>query len=193
MMASNIQDFTPVVIGNRSNGTGKQSNAGEKKGTKSTGISGKLDNQVAAKLDGDETKPPETMGSQVGKAVAAARATKKWKAEDLARQLSLTKNVILEIESGKHKRDNKLLQKMENKLGVWLTGDSERIGTSKEKEVGGKAQNGKKIATTTTKAKESGKEEIQNDTETAGDAKDSNEKDDDATEEKKEGDVVVEV
>lgn len=49
----------------------------------------------------------------------------------------MQKQVILEVESGKHKRDNQMLQKLEKKLGVWLTGDSERIGTSKTKEKDG--------------------------------------------------------
>lgn len=41
------------------------------------------------------------------------------------------KPVVVDLEAGKLKRDNKLLQKAENVLGVWLTGEAERIGTPK--------------------------------------------------------------
>ena len=39
-----------------------------------------------------------------------------------------------ELESGKHPRDNKLLQRIEKKLGVWLTGSTDRIGEPKTEE-----------------------------------------------------------
>lgn len=39
-----------------------------------------------------------------------------------------------ELESGRHPRDNKLLQRIEKKLGVWLTGSSDRIGEPKTEE-----------------------------------------------------------
>ena len=36
---------------------------------------------------------------------------------------------MVELEQGIHKKDNQLLQRLEQKLGVWLTGGSDRIGT----------------------------------------------------------------
>jgi hypothetical protein len=41
---------------------------------------------------------------------------------------------VSELESGKHPRDNKLLQRIEKKLGVWLTGSTDRIGEPKTEE-----------------------------------------------------------
>ena len=43
----------------------------------------------------------------------------------------LQKSTIIELESGKLNSDNKLLQRIENKLEVWLTGDPARLGTPK--------------------------------------------------------------
>lgn len=41
----------------------------------------------------------------------------------------------MQLEQGVHKKDNPLLQRFEKKLGIWLTGNSDRIGTPKaEKE-----------------------------------------------------------
>lgn len=43
--------------------------------------------------------------------------------------------MIAQLEQGVYKKDNRLLQRLEKKLGVWLTGDPDRIGTAKaEKE-----------------------------------------------------------
>lgn len=72
-----MQDFTPVVIGSRaksatkvlhsSNGIGTGSSVSSaKKGAGAAGISGKLDNSTAHKLDDNEVKPPETVGTKVG-------------------------------------------------------------------------------------------------------------------------------
>ena len=33
----------------------------------------------------------------------------------------MQKGIVAELESGRHPKDNKLLQKLEGKLGVWLT------------------------------------------------------------------------
>lgn len=54
--------------------------------------------------------------------------------------------MIVQLEQGIHKKDNPLLQRLEKKLGVWLTGDNERIGQPKaEKEK-------KKVAASTAKS-----------------------------------------
>lgn len=47
--------------------------------------------------------------------------------------VALQKSVIADLESGKHPRDNKLLQQLEGKLGIWLTGNPERLGEPKTK------------------------------------------------------------
>lgn len=66
---SAFQDFEPVVIRNvnatKSSGTINQ--GGEKKKLGATGISGKLDNQTAHKLDDDAPRPPDSIASDVGK------------------------------------------------------------------------------------------------------------------------------
>lgn len=65
---ADLQDFTPKTIGNKSaqNG-GAPKERSQVIGKKSAGLSGALDNQTAAKLDSNEAKAPETMGTQVGR------------------------------------------------------------------------------------------------------------------------------
>lgn len=57
------------------------------------------------------------------------------------------KSVIVQLEQGSHKKDNKLLQRLEKMLGIWLTGNSERIGEPKaEKEKKKKVLSAKPVA-----------------------------------------------
>jgi len=56
------------------------------------------------------------------------------------------RKVVTDLEAGTHKHDNTLLQKVENKLGIWLTGDVERHGQPKVKEFGKKNANAKASA-----------------------------------------------
>ena len=62
----------------------------------------------------------------------------------------LQKGIVAELESGRHPKDNKLLQKLEGKLGVWLT-KPELLGEPKPR--GKKASEESKPATEGGKAK----------------------------------------
>lgn len=70
--------------------------------------------------------------------------------------MNTQKSIITDLESGRHKHDNKLLQRLENKLGVWLTGDSERLGQPKTRE-----SKTSKAATTPAKAATSKKSKVE--------------------------------
>ena len=67
-----MQDYAPVTIGSRAGrGSGasatREAKAGQKKTPGSAGLSARLDNQTAAKLDSDEPKAPDTVGLVVGR------------------------------------------------------------------------------------------------------------------------------
>lgn len=67
-----MQDYTPVTIGSRAGRGGgasatREAKAGQKKTPGSAGLSARLDNQTAAKLDSDEPKAPDTVGLVVGR------------------------------------------------------------------------------------------------------------------------------
>ncbi|KAL7010168.1 hypothetical protein EMMF5_000188 [Cystobasidiomycetes sp. EMM_F5] len=155
-MAQFIQDHTVVVIGNKQAAKAAAPKITEAKKTGSAGLSAKLDNQTAAKLDDNEVKAPKTIGIDVGNAIQQARMAKGLKTKDLADQLAVQKSIITDLESGRHKHDNKLLQRLENKLGVWLTGDSERLGQPKTRE-----SKTSKAATTPAKAATSKKSKVE--------------------------------
>lgn len=65
-MAQFIQDHTVVVIGNKQAAKAAAPKITEAKKTGSAGLSAKLDNQTAAKLDDNEVKAPKTIGIDVG-------------------------------------------------------------------------------------------------------------------------------
>lgn len=61
---------------------------------------------------------------------------------------------MVQLEQGVHKKDNKLVQQLETLLGVWLTGDSDRIGDSKPRK-------GKKAAVPVKAVVKEGKEAVE--------------------------------
>lgn len=72
-MATFQQDYKPVVLGTRKAGSssgdtqGSKDGAAEPKKPQSIGLNGKLDSQIAAKLDSADAKAPETVGIDIGK------------------------------------------------------------------------------------------------------------------------------
>ena len=64
------------------------------------------------------------INSKVYQLIIKTRNEKGWKRKDLAKQISVKPQVIESIETGKEKYDIKLIQKLERKLGVKLTGEA---------------------------------------------------------------------
>ena len=62
------------------------------------------------------------INSKIYQAVIKGRVSKKWDRKQLAQQISVKPQVIEELETGKAKYDIKLIQKLERKLGIKLTG-----------------------------------------------------------------------
>ncbi|KAI3636513.1 hypothetical protein MIR68_002051 [Amoeboaphelidium protococcarum] len=82
----------------------------------------------AAKLDREtEELTVKTVGMEVGKAIAQARADKGMTQKDLAVKINEKQQVIQEYENGKAVPNQQILAKMERNLGVKLRGKD--IGT----------------------------------------------------------------
>ena len=62
------------------------------------------------------------INSKVYQAVIKGRTAKGWNRKQLASQIAVKPQVIDDVETGKAKYDIKLIQKLERKLGIKLTG-----------------------------------------------------------------------
>ena len=74
------------------------------------------------KLEENEIGKITKINSKVYQAVIKARSAKGWNRMQLAAQIAVKPQVIDEVETGKAKYDIKLIQKLERKLGIKLTG-----------------------------------------------------------------------
>ncbi|WWD16311.1 multiprotein-bridging factor 1 [Kwoniella shandongensis] len=140
-------DDKPQVIGFRQQrptvAKGSTLNAAQRTGavvsTESKGAGqtkGPADHQRIAKLDRDDApKPPEKVGQDVGKAVAAARMAiknaegKSMTQKELATSVNAKPTDITDLEAGRAVPDQQLLTKLERKLGIKLRGAKNLIGT----------------------------------------------------------------
>ena len=74
------------------------------------------------KLEENEIGKITKINSKVYQAIIKARSAKGWNRKQLAAQIAVKPQVIDEVETGKAKYDIKLIQKLERKLGIKLTG-----------------------------------------------------------------------
>ena len=89
-------------------------------------------NQALASLASEERKRRKLEENEIGKitkinskvyqAIIKGRSAKGWNRKQLAAQIAVKPQVIDEVETGKAKYDIKLIQKLERKLGIKLTG-----------------------------------------------------------------------
>ena len=81
-------------------------------------------NEMKKLNDSNEAGEIIKINSKVYQLIIKTRNEKGWKRKDLAKQISVKPQVIESIETGKEKYDIKLIQKLERKLGVKLTGEA---------------------------------------------------------------------
>ena len=74
------------------------------------------------KLEENEIGKITKINSKVYQAIIKVRSAKGWNRKQLAAQIAVKPTVIDEVETGKAKYDIKLIQKLERKLGIKLTG-----------------------------------------------------------------------
>ena len=74
------------------------------------------------KLEENEIGKITKINSKVYQAIIKGRTAKGWNRKQLASQIAVKPQVIDEVETGKAKYDIKLIQKLERKLGIKLTG-----------------------------------------------------------------------
>lgn len=74
------------------------------------------------KLEENEIGKITKINSKVYQAVIKGRTAKGWNRKQLASQIAVKPQVIDDVETGKAKYDIKLIQKLERKLGIKLTG-----------------------------------------------------------------------
>ena len=87
---------------------------------------GKRDDGKSAELrkldEADDVGKITKINSKVYQAIIKGRTAKGWNRKQLAAQIAVKPQVIDEVETGKAKYDIKLIQKLERKLGIKLTG-----------------------------------------------------------------------
>ena len=74
------------------------------------------------KLEENEIGKITKINSKVYQAIIKGRSAKGWNRKQLAAQIAVKPQIIDEVETGKAKYDIKLIQKLERKLGIKLTG-----------------------------------------------------------------------
>tara|TARA_B100000795_G_C22794701_1_gene438747 strand:- start:1297 stop:1686 length:390 start_codon:yes stop_codon:yes gene_type:complete len=115
-------DTNEVVLRNFRNHKKKQ----EKNGNMET--KKKHDNSKSLEMkklnESNEAGEITKINTKVYQAIIKSRNAKGWKRKELAKKISVKTQVIESIETGKEKYDIKLIQKLERKLGIKLTGEA---------------------------------------------------------------------
>ena len=115
-------DTNEVVLRNFRNHKKKQGKNGNMETKKKHDNS--KSNEMKKLNDSNEAGEIIKINSKVYQLIIKTRNEKGWKRKDLAKQISVKPQVIESIETGKEKYDIKLIQKLERKLGVKLTGEA---------------------------------------------------------------------
>ena len=115
-------DTNEVVLRNFRNHKKKQEKNGNMETKKKHDNS--KSNEMKKLNDSNEAGEIIKINSKVYQLIIKTRNEKGWKRKDLAKQISVKPQVIESIEKGKEKYDIKLIQKLERKLGVKLTGEA---------------------------------------------------------------------
>jgi ribosome-binding protein aMBF1 (putative translation factor) len=118
----NANHFDPEVVVLRGKGTNIKN---QQKRDGKTETKEKYDSTKShemRKLEENEIGKITKINSKVYQAIIKGRAAKGWNRKQLASQIAVKPQIIDEVETGKAKYDIKLIQKLERKLGIKLTG-----------------------------------------------------------------------
>lgn len=123
---SDTQDWKPVVFRSKKKKALSQSQAHhpgksiEVTKKYNAGKNSQSSQSLSKKLIEDEIPVVKTVSKTTAKLVQQARLAKKLTQAQLAAKVNEKKQVIADVESGRHKRDEKLLIKLERALGTKL-------------------------------------------------------------------------
>ena len=118
----NANHYDPEVVVLRGKGTNVKKQLQRDGNTQTVGKFDPTKSHEMRKLEENEIGKITKINSKVYQAVIKARSAKGWNRKQLAAQVAVKPQVIDEVETGKAKYDIKLIQKLERKLGIKLTG-----------------------------------------------------------------------